>query len=441
MNLTSEQIKKYQQKLLLSRFRILNNHGLYGLLLMHMKLGLDLECDTAYTDGYSIKFSPTFLDDLSDKEVDFVLMHEILHVVLKHCFRGRGKDIDPTVFNIACDIVVNSNILYSNNMDKSSITLKKYGEAMNKTPTKDDGYKYTVEEVYKMLIDQSSSSKSKKSSSDGEGGSPSDSSSNDSPSKGKSSSNSKGSSKCGDYDFSSSFDNHDKWEIKEDNQMQVDEWETRLVDAYKLVSLRDNSEAVGKTPLGLERLANSLINSTINWKVLLNDFLSYEVSDYSFLPPDRRYQDDIFMPDFNELEASNKLKVYVYIDTSGSIEDNSLREFLSELKGALDSFPALEGIVTYFDAICYESIEFTTIEDVLSKRISGGGGTSFYAVFDHLKERIKTEDTPACVIIFTDGYALYPDEKRRMDIPVLWILDNENMTPPWGIVARIEKKK
>jgi len=28
-----------------------------------------------------------------------------------------------------------------------------------------------------------------------------------------------------------------------------------------------------------------------------------------------------------------------------------------------------------------------------------------------------------------------------MDIPVLWILDNENMTPPWGIVARIEKKK
>ena len=44
MNLTSEQIKKYQQKLLLSRFRILNNHGLYGLLLMHMKLGLDLEC-------------------------------------------------------------------------------------------------------------------------------------------------------------------------------------------------------------------------------------------------------------------------------------------------------------------------------------------------------------------------------------------------------------
>ena len=86
MSLTSDEAKKFTQKLLLSRFRILNRHGFYGLLLMHMRFGLDEDCKTAYTDGYRINFNPEFLDELSNDEVDFVLMHEILHVVLKHFY-------------------------------------------------------------------------------------------------------------------------------------------------------------------------------------------------------------------------------------------------------------------------------------------------------------------------------------------------------------------
>ena len=84
-NLSNEAIKKYSQRIILSRFRILNNNGFYGLLLMHMKFGLDANCDTAYTDGEVINFSPKFLDELSDRELDFVMMHEIMHVALKHC--------------------------------------------------------------------------------------------------------------------------------------------------------------------------------------------------------------------------------------------------------------------------------------------------------------------------------------------------------------------
>ena len=72
MNLTSEEIKKYSKRILLSRFRILNNHGFYGILLMHMQFGIDTKCDTAYTDGYKINFSPNFLDELTNSELDFV---------------------------------------------------------------------------------------------------------------------------------------------------------------------------------------------------------------------------------------------------------------------------------------------------------------------------------------------------------------------------------
>ncbi|MBO6299980.1 MAG: hypothetical protein J6N53_14180 [Lachnospiraceae bacterium] len=46
------------------------------------------------------------------------------------------------------------------------------------------------------------------------------------------------------------------------------------------------------------------------------------------------------------------------------------------------------------------------------------------------------EDLPVSIIILTDGYAPFPKEDAAMGIPVLWILNNEDMTPPWGKVAR-----
>jgi hypothetical protein len=149
MALSNEQVKGYIKRLLLSRMRILANNGFYGLLLMHLKFALDEECETAYTDGERIAFNPTFMDELSDSELDFVLMHEILHVVLRHCAREGNRDHET--FNIACDIVVNSNIKLSCNNDPKSITLKRWGVSMYLAPNGKEGHHYTAEEVYEML--------------------------------------------------------------------------------------------------------------------------------------------------------------------------------------------------------------------------------------------------------------------------------------------------
>lgn len=115
-------MQAYAKRLLLARMRILLRHGFYGLLLMHMKFSLDTGLKTAATDGTRILFSPEFMDQLDDAELEFVMMHEILHVVLEHCFRQGDRENER--FNIACDIVVNSNILKSNKMDIQSITQK-----------------------------------------------------------------------------------------------------------------------------------------------------------------------------------------------------------------------------------------------------------------------------------------------------------------------------
>ena len=67
---------------------------------------------------------------------------------------------------------------------------------------------------------------------------------------------------------------------------------------------------------------------------------------------------------------------------------------------------------------------------------AGGGGTDFGIIFQYVKEYMS-DDLPVSIIILTDGFAPFPDESAAMNIPVLWLLNNEEVEPPWGKVARI----
>ena len=66
----------------------------------------------------------------------------------------------------------------------------------------------------------------------------------------------------------------------------------------------------------------------------------------------------------------------------------------------------------------------------------GGGGTDFTVIFDYICNSCP-DDLPACVVIFTDGYGPYPTEKETLGIPVLWIINNLRITPPFGRTVRI----
>ena len=162
---TYEIIKRLQN----ARLNLLSKQPFYALLLLHMKFALDITCETAYTDGNRIAFNPDFMDAISDKELEFVLMHEVLHAALGHPFR-RQSDYDTECYDKACDIVVNSNILYSFNMDISSITLKKFGVSMHLTPSGKEGYKFTVEEVYNELLKASGKTQKNSNLGSGNGG-------------------------------------------------------------------------------------------------------------------------------------------------------------------------------------------------------------------------------------------------------------------------------
>ena len=425
MALSNEQLQKYAIRLKTSRMRLLVNHSFYGMLLMHLKYSLDLECQTAYTDGEKIAFSPSFMDELSDGELDFVMMHEIMHVALLHCF--RGTDFDKELFNIACDIVVNSNILLSNNMDKKAITLNKYGESMHLAPDGNEGHLYTAEEVYKML-EKSSKSLSEQKSRDGKEKEEENSNKN-----GKNSSSK--SQKC----KRNGFDDHSKWQegINKDETLS-EVWVKRVTDIVETVSVLDPSNARGLLPLSAKRLVDNLKKAQTDWRTVLNNFIQEDITDYSFSPPDKRFDGfDFYLPDFNEKDETVK-DVLFMIDTSGSMSNDMIRTCFSEIKGAIESFNGkLQGLLGFFDAAIYPPEPFNTVDEMLKIPALGGGGTSFEIIFKYVEEYML-DNPPTCIVVLTDGYAPFPEEKVARDIPVLWIINNEEITPPWGKVARVK---
>ena len=405
MALSEDKMREYMKRLLLSRMRILCTHGFFGLLLMHMRYAVDENVETAYTDGSSIVFGVDFLDSLSDSELDFVMMHEIMHVVLSHC--TRVGDLDNEYFNIACDIVVNSNILLENGMKLSSITLDKYGESMHLTPKGEEGHKYTAEEVYKMLVVGVKMQ--------------------DSGGKGVNS----GGSQTGND--GASWDDHSEW-----GKMSVEErdkWAKRVRDAAEAMEIRDPSNSQGQLPLFAQRLLGELRRPRVDWRTILNDFVQEEIVDYSFFPPDRRFDGDFFLPDFNEKDEVVD-DILFMVDTSGSMSDSMITDAFSEIRGAIDQFNGrLRGQLGFFDAQVTDPIPFESAEEFGIIRPVGGGGTDFGVVFDYIKR--KPEKRPASIIILTDGYAPFPEKSASMDIPTLWLINNSKVTPPWGKVARI----
>ena len=426
MALSEEKLRIYSRRLLLSRMRLLCSHGFYGLLLMHMIFSVDEEVETACTDGRRIIFGTDFLEELSDAELDFVMMHEILHVVLQHC--AREGERDPLLFNIASDIVVNSNILLEAGMKPGAITLAKYGESMHTAPDGKEGHLYTAEQVYDMLCRQQEKQKATGASS----------SSGKSKGTGKSRPSTGGGGGAGGKEPAEGWDDHSRWGTAEDADTQGEVWAKRFRDACNAIEIRDPSNSRGLLPAFAARMLGELRRAKTDWRTVLNEFVQEEVADYSFSPPDRRFADtDFFLPDFNGTVEVVR-NILFMIDTSGSMSDSMITAAYSEIKGAIDQFDGkLAGQLGFFDAVVLPPVPFENEEEFRIIRPKGGGGTDFGAIFSYVRTEMQ-ENPPASIVILTDGYAPFPEEREAGGIPVLWLLNNDKIDPPWGRVTRIE---
>lgn len=216
-----------------------------------------------------------------------------------------------------------------------------------------------------------------------------------------------------------------------------DVWAKRFEDACEAISIRDPSNQRGLLPLFAERLFKELKKPQTDWRMILNDFVQEELVDYSFTPPDRRFDEIPFsLPDFNDKDDLVE-DILFMIDTSASMSDDMITAAYSEVKGAIDQFDGkLKGWLGFFDAAIVEPKPFTNEAEFRIIKPAGGGGTDFQIIFEYVQKHMQ-DKLPASIIILTDGFAPFPQEKLAGGIPVLWLLNNKKVNPPWGKVTRI----
>lgn len=103
--MTEQRKNRVKKKIQESRGRLLSTMPFFGLLLMYLKFVAVPGMKKISTNGKCIYFSPDFLEKLYEKEIDYILCHQILHIVCGHIWRDR--DLSGDDYHFACDIFLN----------------------------------------------------------------------------------------------------------------------------------------------------------------------------------------------------------------------------------------------------------------------------------------------------------------------------------------------
>ncbi|MEO7082187.1 MAG: VWA-like domain-containing protein, partial [Flavobacteriales bacterium] len=191
-----------------------------------------------------------------------------------------------------------------------------------------------------------------------------------------------------------------------------------------------NQKEAGHLPGDFSEMMDHLLNPRLPWESMLSRWLT-ERSDqgYNWRIPNRRYQ-DMYLPSRGGQEGLAHLMWA--LDVSGSVTENQLRIFNSELKGAKEAYSPERMTVVTFDHEIQRTWEFTHEEDISGLHITGRGGTEMTEVFE-----LARKTRPNAMVIFSDMYCSVPD--HIPGIPVLWLCcDNASWIPPYGDVVYVD---
>jgi predicted metal-dependent peptidase len=391
--------REVREKLITARVGLLLRASFFGNLATRLKLvNADEWCGTAATDGRHFYYNSRFIQMLRPKEIEFLFGHEVLHCVYDHF--GRRGDRDPQLFNIANDFAVNADLIKH-----------RVGEKITTVPCLHDP-KYdgmSSEEIYDLLYEKADKinlgdlmDKLIDEHLDGEG---------DSDSDGDGDKQGKGRPKLSDADRQAIRD-----EIKE-----------------AMLAAAATADGAGNIPAGVKRLIQDLTEPKMNWRELLRMQLESTIkSDYTWMRASRKgWHMDAVMPG---MKLDPMIDIAVALDASGSISETMLKDFLGEVQGIMDSFPAYRIHVVTFDTEAYNPAQYNSenLDDICDYEVKGGGGTDFDCVFNYLKEN---EIEPKRLVMFTDGYPFgsWGDENYA---DTVWILHGTtSIEPPWGQYA------
>lgn len=314
--------------------------------------------DTMATDGYHLFYNEIFLDKTPEPELTGVICHELLHCAFLHMY--RKSDRNHRKWNVACDYAINQ------------LLIESFGFQLPEDCLYDKRYKgLSAEEIYNRLPDEP-----------------------ELPNWGQ---------------FIPGND-----ESNASSSTQEAEWQVAMKQAVAA------AKAAGEDIGSLGELL-TVATAKINWREQLNRLIgAHAKSDFTWLKPDPAYlHRNLVIPTLHEPSIGH---LTLAIDTSGSIRNNELSQFLGELAHILENVH-FEGLtVIECDAAIQKVTEYEP-GDTIKPKVHGRGGTRFSPVFDY----IRANPTDG-LIYFTD---MNPCERwpEQPETPVFWARTTRKSAP------------
>lgn len=193
------------------------------------------------------------------------------------------------------------------------------------------------------------------------------------------------------------------------------------------------SAGAGRTPAGVARFIEQLMEPKLDWRQLLEMHIQSAVKeDYTFRRFSKRtWSTGCILP----TQADGvKVNVCCVIDTSGSMSEEMLRDFLSEVKGIMQMFRDFDLDLFTFDTKVYEHWHFKpdNLDSIDTYPMKGGGGTMFECVWEFLKQE---DMEPEKLVLFTDGYPNSTWGDPNYCDTLFVIHGTHGIVPPFGAVA------
>lgn len=392
--------------------KLLIKYPTFGSVIANLEFQASKDLATAGTDGKVLLYNPKFLNGLSEKQQIFLFAHEICHVAFEHIFRSEGKD--KRLWNIATDSVINALLKQDGlPMIEGGVDIP---EAIN----------YDAEEMYNKLLEEQKKNQEQQNSQGSQG-----------------QQNSQGQQEEQE-ETDIGHDTHSLWdkaiEERKKEKREVDE-KSKFTEQGERETFKQNKIERRKQ---LQELSRELANKSsheagdgiqregkrlsdigiatplIDWRKLLRQAIKY---DEEYTRKNARMRNGYFR---HKLEQVPMPEAEILLDTSRSVSEVLLKNFLRECKNILDNSKVKVGC---FNTEFHGFTELRRPEDIDNMSFQIGGGTDFNVAVGAFSRKVPNK------IIFTDGEADMPRETVRN---VIWVVfGDEKINPKGGKVINI----
>ena len=405
-----------ETKLATARTRLILDKPFLGALVLRLPMvaGNPSWCETTFTDGKTFYYNSDYIDALDADQTQFALSQQALHCALSH-FHRRGHRVKHR-WQMACAYAVTPLLIKDGLKPVPDVMYQRDFEGM------------TAEEIYPCLEDNDNDGerdledqqKDKDNKDDNQDSETSDGSEGGS----KQRETRDNTERDGDQDDSTDDSRKGSGGAPEPspmNQQQLDalsvQWQQRMAGAAQ------QALQSGKLEGEMARMVDFLLQPTLPWRMLLARYMSATArDDYSYSRPNTRRGDPAVYPSLR----SHETNIVVAIDTSGSIGEDEIQEFITEVD-AIKSQVRARVILLTCDSDLNYGCPWTFEpwdEFKFDVEIRGGGGTNFRPVFEWVD---ALDNAPGLVIYFTDAEGIFPETEP--DYPVSWLVKGKAKVP------------